>query len=688
VRAASRRRGRRRAHEGTGESGARIADIALARRIVRELRSWWPQIGAVFAISLLATPLALLVPVPLKIAVDSVLGTQPVPALLDPLIPDAAQRSDSKLLLVTAVMFVAVAAITQLQDLANHALRTYTGERIVLSVRSKLFQRAERLSSSYHDRVGTADSAYRVQQDAQALQYLAVDTVVALVTSVCTLVAMIYVIARIDPGLALIALAVSPPLLLTARGFRRHLRTQARAVKRLESGALSVIQEVLGALRVVKAFGQEDREHDRFLARSGDGMRARVRLAIVEGVYALLVGTLIGIGGALVLYVGVRQVQRDTMTLGDLLLVTGYLSQLYQPLKTMAKRAGTLQAHLASAERVFALLDEQPETAERSDAVPLARALGAVELADVWFAYEEGRPVLRGATLAVLPGTTVGISGVTGAGKTTLMTLLTRLYDPDAGCILLDGRDIRDYRLADLRNQFGIVLQEPVLFSTSIAENIAYARPEAGAHEVIAAARAADAHHFITSLPEGYDTTVGERGMRLSGGERQRISLARAFLKDAPILILDEPTSSVDVMTEAAILDAMRRLMEGRTSFMIAHRLSTLDLCDVRIDVQGGRLVAAGPMSPAGAADAPRQLPDGRRPGRVQDFPDESPGHAPFPHPVDVVEDDAGHGGGACSPAPSVGVGVEGGRAMEVWTEFGLLGVLGRRPRRRDRRDA
>jgi ATP-binding cassette subfamily B protein len=365
-----------------------------------------------------------------------------------------------------------------------------------------------------------------------------------------------------------------------------------------------VIQEVLGALRVVRAFGQEDREHDRFLARSSDGMRARVRLSIVEGVYGLLIGALVGTGGALVLYVGVRQVQNGTMTLGDLLLVTGYVGQLYQPLKAMAKRAGTLQSHLASAERVFALLDEQPETPERPDAVPLARAAGAVEFADVWFAYEESGPVLKGATLAVSPGTKVGVSGATGAGKTTLMALLTRLYDPDAGCIRLDGRDIRDYRLADLRDQFGIVLQEPVLFSTSIAENIAYARPEAAAHEIVAAACAAGAHDFITSLPEGYDTTVGERGMRLSGGERQRISLARAFLKDAPILILDEPTSSVDIMTEAAILDAMRRLMEGRTSFMIAHRLSTLDLCDVRIEVQAGRLVATGPVSLVGAASS------------------------------------------------------------------------------------
>jgi len=288
------------------------------------------------------------------------------------------------------------------------------------------------------------------------------------------------------------------------------------------------------------------------------------------------------------------------MTLGDLILVMGYLSQLYQPLKTMAKKAGTLQAHLASAERVFALLDEPLEAPERPNARPLRRARGAVEFRGVSFAYEPDRPVVHDVSFAVEPGTTVGIAGVTGAGKSTLMGLLTRFYDPVAGEIVLDGVDLRDFRLADLRRQFGIVLQEPVLFSTSIGENIAYGGPGARGEEIEAAAKAANVHDFIAGLPEGYDTEVGERGVRLSGGERQRISLARAFLKDAAILILDEPTSSVDTRTEAEIIDAMQRLMADRTSFMIAHRLSTLEICDARIEVEGGRVVTAA------------DLPDGR----------------------------------------------------------------------------
>ena len=567
-------------------------DLSLIRRLFRELRPWTLHIVAIFAISLLATPLALLTPVPLKIAVDSVLGDQAVPGVLQPLIPAGAESSDQSLLVFTAVMFVGVAVLSQLQDLASTVLRTYTGERLVLSVRSKLFERTQRLSLAYHDRVGTSDSAYRIQDDAKALQYLAVDSVVSIVTAVSTFTAMIYVTARIDLTLALVSLSVSPILLVFAHSFRRRLRKQARGVKKLESGALSVVQEVLGALRVVKAFGQEDREHGRFVTRAGDGMRARLGLAVSQGLYALGIGATIGFGGAAVLYVGVRQVQRGAMTLGDLLLVMGYLTQLYAPLKTMAKKAGSLQTNLASAERVFGLLDEPYETPERPDARHLDRARGAVTFEEVTFAYEPTRPVIRGVSFDVPAGARVGISGTTGAGKTTLMGLLTRFYDPLTGRILLDGVDLRDLAVRDLRAQYGNVLQEPVLFSTSIGENIAYARPDAGDRDIVAAARAANAHDFIQALPEGYATQVGDRGLRLSGGERQRISLARAFLKDAPILILDEPTSSVDVHTEAVILEAMDRLMSGRTSFMIAHRLGTLELCNTQMVIEEGRVAS------------------------------------------------------------------------------------------------
>lgn len=566
-------------------------DLALFRRLISETRPYRPHIAGIFVVSMLAAPLALLTPVPLQIAVDSVIGSHPLPGFLDPVVPAAVSDSSDGVLIFVAFMFGAVAVLTQVQDIGSTIFKTYTGEKLLLNFRSKLFQQSQRLSLAYHDRVGTSDSTYRVQEDAKSLQYIAVESLISLVTATTTLAAMIYVTARIDFQLALVALAVTPVLLLTARHFRPRMRATSREVKKLESGALSVVQEVLTGLRVVKAFGQEDREQERFLGQSSLGMRARIRLASIEGAYALLVGAIIGAGGGVVLFVGSHHVQRGTITLGELLLVMGYMTQLYAPIKTMARKAGSLQNYLASAERAFALLEEAPDVPERPDARPIARASGTVEFRDVSFAYGPDRLALDHISFAVEPGIRVGVAGVTGAGKTTLMNLLTRFYDPTSGSILLDGVDLRDYKLADLRNQFGIVLQDTVLFSTSIAENIAYARPDAGQREIEAAAAAANIHDFIVSLPEGYDTQVGERGMRLSGGERQRISLARAFLKDARILIMDEPTSSIDVQTEALILEAMERLMAGRTSFMIAHRLSTLEVCDLRLEIDKGRIV-------------------------------------------------------------------------------------------------
>src|SRR5438094_9603710 len=276
----------------------------------------------------------------------------------------------------------------------------------------------------------------------------------------------------------------------------------------------------------------------------------------------------------------------------------GLHSQLYAPLKTLGKKMGTMQTLLASAERAFALLDEAPDVVEKSNARPLGRARGAMVFSQVSFAYEKNRPVLRDVSFEIEPGTCLGIAGATGAGKTTLVNLLTRFYDPTAGQILLDGVDLRDYKLADLRNQFTMVLQEPVLFSTSIAENIAYARPGASESEITAAAQAANAHDFIVRLPRGYDTPVGERGMKLSGGERQRISIARAFLRDAPIVILDEPTSALDINTETAILDSMQDLMRGRTTLMIAHRPRTLRNCDTMVTLENGRIGGMTLMSP------------------------------------------------------------------------------------------
>ena len=566
-------------------------DFTLYRRLLHLAIPYWPYIVGIFLIGLLSTLLTLLIPLPLKIAVDSVIGSHPIPGFLNALLPVAATRSTTTLLFLAAGLSVAIALLGQFQELGGGLLRTFAGERMLLDFRAQLLRHAQRLSLSYHDTKGTSDSTYRIQYDASSIQNIAIDGFIPFVTAACTLAGMIYVTARIDWQLAFVALAISPILFLVTFAYRRRLRSQSREVKKIESSALSVLQEVLAAVRVVKAFGQEDREGKRFVRRSSEGLRARIRLSLIEGGFGILVTLITATGMAAVLFIGVRHVQSGILTIGELLIIIAYISQLYQPLKTISKKAGSLQASLASAERAFSLLDEAPDVAERPNARQLARASGAIVFHKVSFAYGQDRPVLHNISFEIGPATRVGIVGATGTGKTTLMSLLTRFYDPTGGQILLDGLDLRDYKLADLRNQFSIVLQEPVLFSTSIAENIAYARPGASKEEIVRAAKASNAHEFIIHLSEGYATQVGERGMRLSGGERQRIALARAFLKDAPLLILDEPTSSVDMRTEAVIMEAMNRLMHGRTTFMIAHRLSTLKDCDLLLVIDHGRLV-------------------------------------------------------------------------------------------------
>jgi ATP-binding cassette subfamily B protein len=576
---------------------ARHGDFALYRRLAAELRPCWREIGGILLLSFATTPLSLLTPLPLKIAVDTVIGSQPLPQFLAPLLPGA--TSKAALLIAAAVLLAVVAVLTHGLALGVSLLRTYTGEKLTLGFRAKLFHRAQQLSFEYHDRKGTLDAVYRIHNDATAPQGFAISGIVPLCTNAVTLVAMLVVTAHIDQVLAVVALAICPLLYFLTSLCRHHVRTRWAELKADESAALRVVHEVLGALRTVKSFNREEQEAERFVGRAGKLVIGNMRVALTEGAFDLLTGVTIALGTAAVLVIGVWHVQAGVLTLGSLLLIMGYLTQLYRPLETISRQVTKLQSYIASAERACALLDSPADVPQRPFARHLRRATGQVAFDHLSFSYGAER-VLEDISFEIAAGTAVGIVGRTGAGKTTMTNLLARFYDPTCGRILLDGIDIRDYRVDDLRRQFALVLQEPVLFSTTIGENIAYARPDATRDEIVAAAQAANAHDFITRLPEDYETRVGERGLTLSGGERQRISLARAFLKDAPILILDEPTSAVDTGTEAAIIESLDRLIAGRTSFIIAHRPSTIAHCDVIIQLERGRLVGIGPTPPAG----------------------------------------------------------------------------------------
>jgi ATP-binding cassette, subfamily B, bacterial len=538
----------------------------------------------------------------LKIVVDNVLGSQPLPGWLVKTVPVLRARGTS--LDAAIAVLLGIALLVSAQSLAAWYLQTYTGEKLVWDFRAQLLNHVQRLPLMFHDRYGATDSVYRIQHDAPAIQYVTIQGFVPLMTAVFILIGMIVVTARIDLPLSIVALLITPVLFLLSLGCSRIVRQRSQTIKELDSSAMSVIQEVIGSIRVIKAFGQETREHDRFVRRSAKRMSQQVRLSIQQALFNVLIGLTIAVGTAAALYIGVRHVRAGTLTVGSLLMVMAYIAQVYQPLQTLTTKVTDLQVWLTSLERTFLLLDQQPEIAERAGAQKLRLAKGQFEFRNVSFAYDDSGRGLQDISFRIPAGTRVGIVGATGAGKTTVLNLLMRFYDPTSGEVRLDGKDVRGYRIADLRKQFAVVLQEPVLFAASIAENIAYGKPDASDEEIVAAAQAAASHEFILNLPEGYDTQVGERGSRLSGGERQRISLARAFLRNSPILILDEPTSSVDVHTEKAIMEATERLMSGRTTFMIAHRLNTLKSCDLVLVLDQGRLIEMKEYAPETWAQA------------------------------------------------------------------------------------
>jgi ATP-binding cassette subfamily B protein len=563
----------------------------LIKRVLLNARPFWPHIIGLFILNLFTTPIALLKPYSLKLIIDNGFGSKPLPGFIAMFFPEHFHFTFITIAVVAMVLAIVVALFDNINAFLSWVLGTYAGENVVLNFRTILFDHIQRLSLAYHDRRGASDSLYRIQWDTMCVRTFLLGQISPLISSFITLVSMIIVMFFINWQFAIITLSIVPFLYVLTKLSTKRLKKDWYKVRDAESIAMAVIHEVLSSLRVVKAFGQEENENDRFLERSNKAVESQVRMAKVGATYSFIVNMLLASGSALFLYLGATYVYAGKMTLGELTLVLAYLTQIFWPLQTVIRNLNDLQSSITSIERVYAVLDEEKEVKENPNAVHLPRAKGSLSFQNVSFGYEKDRPTLKEISFEVQSGDRVGIMGSTGAGKSTLISLINRFYDPSSGIIKIDEEDIKKYKLADYRKQFSIVLQEPVLFSTTIAENIRYGRSGATEKEITEAAIAANAHNFIMKSKDGYNTMVGERGMQLSGGERQRISLARAFIKDAPILILDEPTSSLDIKTEALIMEAMERLMEGRTTFMITHRLDTLNACNLILHMENGELI-------------------------------------------------------------------------------------------------
>jgi len=529
----------------------------------------------------------------MKVVIDSVLGNHPLPRTIAALLPAWISLNKSFLLIVAVAAGFGLRLVISGLRIQGTYLSIAMRQRILLALKSDLFQHLQRQSFTFHDNRRLGDSLYRVNTDAYCIDDI-VSSFPPLLTSSFTLIGMFCIVLTLDWQLALLASAVAPCLYWSVGFYAQHFTPKVRRLQQMEAEATAIVQETLSNLRVVKAFVREDYQQQRFLQQGDSTVKERVRLTVQQALFTATTGIITAAGTALVLGVGAAHVLQGTLSVGELLVVLTYLASIYGPLESISGILTYFPTYLAKAERVFEVLDADPDVQDVPGAVPLTRVSGRVTFEGVSFGYRQRVNALEDIDFEVQPGQVVGIVGPTGAGKTTLVSFIPRFYEVTAGRVLIDGHDVRKLQLHSLRQQVGLVFQEPILFSGTIRENISYGRLEATFAEIVEAAKAANAHEFILRLPEQYESQVGERGVKLSGGERQRISIARAFLKDAPILILDEPTSSVDSQTEGGIMEALERLMRGRTTFIIAHRLSTIRRADCIVVLDQGRIAETG----------------------------------------------------------------------------------------------
>ncbi len=557
----------------------------IYRRVLAYYRSFSAATLAGTFFTLVGIALNLLKPWPFKIIVDGVLNHHP---------PSWLQQPPARATLLLCAALVVLQLLWGLCNFASNYLFVKVGLQALLRLRTELYARLQRLSLKFHDARRSTDSSFRVAYDSQSIQTIYNKGFTAIFSAIVTLVGTFVIMLRLDWVLALFSLGVVPFLVAAIYFFASRIRRESTTIQEQESAMLSQAQEGLSSIRMVHAFGREDWEVSQFQQQARGSLQANLRLTLTNVQSALVISMLVVIGTAVMYYVGTLHVLAGTLSLGSLLLFSAYLIMLYQPLESLTYTAWAMEGATAGARRCFEVLDRRDDVVDAPNALTLTETKGSIAFENVGFSYAEERPVLENVNLTIAPNQIVALVGGTGAGKSTMLTLVPRFYDPTAGRLTLDGRDLRTIGKQSLRSQIAIVLQDTLLFSTSVRENIAYGRPDATDEEIREAARRAEADAFISQLPDGYESLVGERGGHLSVGQRQRIGIARAFLKNAPILLLDEPTSALDPATEASIMGAIKNLMTNRTTLIVTHRIATIHHVDQIVVLEKGRIVEQG----------------------------------------------------------------------------------------------
>jgi ATP-binding cassette subfamily B protein len=573
-----------------------VASPTRAHRIdiLALLKPHWKALTLACVAVLGETAADVLEPWPVKIVLDNLGLKKPLPAWLGPRVSGLVAH-DAYAVLNVAVAAVAVIAIVgAISTYCEKYLTTSVSQWVAHDLRLTLYHHIQRLSLAEYDRTDAGDLITRVTDDTAAVQDFITSALLGILVNVLTLVGMLAIMLSVNWRFTLIALSVAPVMFLVVYASTRRIKAASRTVRRRQGELLSEVAEVLGSIRVVQAFAREEFEEQRFESESLENVKAGLDARSMKARLPPLVDVIVACGTCLVLGYGARLVMNGAITAGVLVVFLLYLGKMYKPMRDLSKMTDTVSKAAVGYERIREVLEIESGVQDRPNAIRAPRFAGTIAFEHVSFSYDQQAPVLDDVSLSISPGQVAAIVGPSGAGKSTIASLVARFYDPVAGAVTIDGTDIRRYSLKSLRDQISFVLQDSVLFNGSIWDNIAYGNPAASPHAIVRAAKLANAQEFIERLPDGYRTVVGARGVALSGGQRQRIAIARAIIRNTPILILDEPTASLDAESEQAVIEALDRLLVKKTAIVIAHRLSTIRKADVIFVLQDARLVEQG----------------------------------------------------------------------------------------------